>query len=360
MQYLLALAFLLIAPAAAVEPRVSVFEYELTARSRDDSAGLFGFGVAYTAFRIQCSSVEQIPGNEPFHSAQVTVASSRDGIDVVAVSESEFLGKPEYPKLKPKWWFSFDIKSLQLRPDGTAALNFRFKDVTEKYMLKYANGEGLTLEPVDAEHGKIVAGRFPNFSNVAETHDGILYQCNSLTISAVKDGKSVWSVDLPKIGRPESLKVLDKTLFVTTKGGQSFYVLRDTGEFLFFHGSVMAGGNPADDIRSIWQKELGMTFREREKRGYRRFINAAVKLEDKNSIPLLIATIDNGQGLEEKCAAIAALEKFNGNKNAWPEPLPRDPSYFMRTIGMRRAYPDENRKSEIEKWKKIFKDDLEK
>jgi hypothetical protein len=157
-------------------------------------------------------------------------------------------------------------------------------------------------------------------------------------------------------GQPEAISVLDKVLFVKTSAGHSFYVTKDLGELIFYDNSLMSGENPARDIRAIWRRDMGLTFSDREKRGFFRFIKAAVMLDDKESIPLLIECVEQAQGLGEKCAAIAALEKFNGDGKFWPESLPPPPSFFLKKVGIKRVFPADAAKAERQKWEEVFRD----
>jgi hypothetical protein len=227
----------------------------------------------------------------------------------------------------------------------------------EVYSLRYREGEGLQLETVDSKFGEIDAANVREFVNITEIEGGHVWQCNPLTVTASKNGEFLWASDIPMQGQPESLSVLNNVLFIKTTGGHSFYVMKDTGELLLYADSVMLGKNALEDLLRLWR----IGFRDPVHRRLYRFIRAAVILNEKRSIPLLIKSIEAGQGVDVKCAAIAALEKFNGNPEYWPVHLPPPPKWppqdtFLKRVGWNRAVAA---KGERPRWERIFKDQLD-
>jgi hypothetical protein len=84
-----------------------------------------------------------------------------------------------------------------------------------------------------------------------------------------------------------------------------------------------------------------------------------VILNDKSLIPLLFESIEKGFGLPDKCAAVAALEKFNGNPKLWLEtPKLPPPSYYLQAVGMNRVFPAEVARAERNRWERVFHDDI--
>jgi hypothetical protein len=356
------LLFFLWSPAASADdPQVSAFDYELSLTSRPEGKTFLGFRSETKILKVRVESVKKVPGGSVMYPVRLVVANTPDGIDVNVATESPFtpssdLRAREYPERG----FYFEVKSLQLPENELVPFRLRFKDATDKYSLRYSKGQGLQLEAVDVKHGKIVASKVSDFVNMKTVDGQLTYQCNPLTISAIEAGKPKWSTDVAMRGQPEGIAVLDKVLFVKSTGGHSFYVMKDTGEILLYDSSVMAGKNPSDDVLALWERDMGRTYAEREKRGFFQFIKAAVMLDEKRSIPLMIRCVEDGFGLGEKCAAIAALEKFNGNPTLWPPKFPPPPSYFLKAVGMNKVFPEANAKAERAKWEKVFASYLQK
>lgn len=358
---LLALIVLLIVTlniSRAGDSTVAGFEYELSINSRTDWKNYYGVAVKHSILNFSGGSLAKIPGDAVCYPVHMMISSTAHGIEAIAAKETALTPKPFYPQERSERFFQFDIRSLKLPPNGQIELSLNFKDATDVYVLRYREGQGLRLEAEDVHLGKIVMATVPEFVNLTQTEGKYVWQCNPLTISASKDGDPLWSKDTPMQGQPESISIVGKVLFIKTSRGHSFYVLKDTGELVFYDNSVMKGERPSDDIRALWRRDMGLTFSEREKRGFFRFIKAAVLLDDKESIPLLIQCVEDGQGLGEKCAAIAALEKFNGNPNLWPQTLPPPSSFFLKSVGMNRVFPENNAKAERKKWEEVFKDQL--
>jgi hypothetical protein len=339
--------------AATQEATVRAYKYELSLKSRSEWTNHFGVSVEYKLLGFRGVSPGKVPGNGPSDNVFVTTTSTSDGIDAVATKSDSFVGKPKYPPEKPAKYFQFDIKSLQLKPDGWARVRFEFQDATDVFFLRYCPGEGLKLEPVNVAFGRTDVAIVPEFVNLITREGNCAWQCNSLTTSATKDGKPLWSTDLPMQGQPESMSVLDQLLFVKTTGGHSFYIRKDTGKMVFYDDSVMVGKNATDDILFLWHRDVGFTLQQRNKKGFYRFIRAAVLLDNKRFIPLLLECVEKGQGLPEKCAAVAALEKFNGNPDLWV-----DEGRLMEVVGMNRVFPAGAAKAERTKWETVFKDQL--
>ena len=301
------------------EVAVPALEYQLSLKSRSEWKSYFGVSVEYKLLDFRGASPEKIPGNSAGDLIFFTATSGVEGIDAVARNAESFVGKPMYPPQKPAKQFHFDIKSLQLMPGGWARVRFAFQDATDVFFLRYRSGEGLRLEPVDVAFGRIDKAILPDFVNLTKLDGDCVWQCNPLTTSAAKNGKPLWSSDLPMQGQPESMSVLDQVLFVKTTGGHSFYVFKDTGKLVFYDDSVMAGKNATDDILTLWQKDIGRTRQERNKKGFYRFINAAVLLNDKRFIPLLLECVEKGQGLPEKCGCRRGIGE-----------VPRQPQFVGR------------------------------
>lgn len=358
-----ALLLLTLWPAAAVadDPQVSAFDYELSLASRPEGKTFLGIRSESKTLKVRVESVKKVPGGSIMYPVQVIVGNTPDGIDVNVAAESPFTPSSE-PRAQelPERGFYFEINSLRLPDSELVPLRLRFKDATDVYGLRYSKGQGLSLESVDVGHGNIVAGKVPDFVNVKAVDGQRTYQCNPLTISATEADKPKWSTDVFMKGQPESISALNNVLFIKSTGGHSLYVMKDTGEILLYDSSVMSGKNPSDDVLALRESDMGLSFAEREKRGFFRFIKAAVLLDEKRSIPLMIRCVEDGFGLDEKCAAVAALEKFNGNPDLWPANFPLPPSYFLNRVGMNRVFPARNAKAEREKWENVFASYLQK
>lgn len=347
--------------ALADDARVPAFKYELSMSSRAQVKTYQGVRTEFKPLQFRGNSLKKIPGDAISYPVHVMCTSTEDGVDVVAVEESAVAPRPEYQPERPEKSFYFEVKSIRLDSEGKVPVRIRFKDATDLYSLRYVNGVGLQLEAIDVKFGRIIeAGMVPEFSTLTHREGDQLWQCNPLTVSASKAGKPHWVCDIPMRGQPEIFSVLENVLFVRTTAGHSFYIMKDNGELLLYDASVMSGKNPSDDVLRLWQRDMGLTYEEREKRGFFRFIKAAVMLDEKRSIPLMLECVEEGQGLGEKCAAIAALEKFNDNPAFWPASFPTPPSFFLKRVGMKRVFPAEAAKAEREKWERVFKEQLPK
>lgn len=346
--------------ALADEPGVNAFKYEFSVRSYSAWTSHFGVSVEYKVLEFRGESIERIPGDAAGYQVFMKVSGSTGGVTASAREEMEFVGHPEYPPDKPQRSFHFQPKSIQLTSAGEAGVRLKFKDATDDYLLRYVKGEGLRLEEVNARFGKIVTSTVPEFVILKRAAGRYVWQCSPFAISATKDGIPLWSSDIPMEGLPEVMSVLDEVLFIKTTSGHSFYVLRDTGELVFYDGRKMSGNDPSDDILALWQREIDLAPYDLVRRGYFRFIRASVMLNEKRAIPLLIECIERGRDLNEKCAAIAALEKFNGNPGLWSSDYRLPPSYFLKKVGMKRVFPTEARKAERKKWENLFEEYLKK
>ncbi|MEX2318159.1 MAG: hypothetical protein WD669_13455 [Pirellulales bacterium] len=343
--------------AFADDSQVTAFPYMLHMSSRSEWMRQVGaVRVEYKLLSFRGDSVARVPGSAKGHSVVIRASSTDEGVDLLATESVTYSPKPEYPRDKPETGFHFEIKSIVLSPEGMARLSLRFKDSTEDFRLRYIKDEGLRLEAVNAKFGDTASATVPEFVNLTATNGETLWQCNPLTISATKNGKVFWRADIPLQGRPEVLRELKKVLFVKSSAGHAYYILKETGELVLYDATAMAGNDPSDDLLKAWKDNLARTYAERQKVGFFRFIRAAVLLNERRAIPLLIECIDKGEGLEEKCAAIAALEKFNGRPEFWV--AKPGPSSFFKKVGMDRVFPAEAMKAEREKWEVIFKGQL--
>jgi hypothetical protein len=336
----------------ADEAGVSAFEYRLSAKYYSNAGTMLRTRAGSNRLAIIGESSKLVSGDSVFHIVETKMAKMVDTIEIRTVGETGFSPMPEYPSERPERHFRVEVTSLALPPDGLVRIRLMFRDATETLSLHYVKGEGLQLLVDQARFGKVDQGLIAEFANLEASENGITYQCNPLTTSASKDGQLLWSRDLAMPGQPESLRILKDVLFVTTTTGQSFYVMKNTGELVIFDTTVMGGKDPADDVLALWQRDMKRTFRERKKRGFFRYMRAAVMLNDRRTISLFIECVEKGQGLPEKCAAVAALERFNGNPALWVT-NPR-PSEMLIRVGMNRVFPADAAKAERLKWEAVF------
>ena len=331
-------------------------------------------------------SLKRVPGDTTCHIAEIKLESTPEGFAAVAVRESGITPMPMYPPERPERGFRITIRSLRLPPDGERLLRIRFKDATDTYRLRYVEGKGLLFDEVDLQTASSVsvdATFFHRFTRLTQKEDEYVWRCNPITTSATKNGELLWLNDIAMKGRPKTMAVLDKVLFVRTSTDHSFYVLKETGEVVFHSDKLLSGKDPWADVLPLWQEEMARAKEERhrlqevsewrkggekpawieKKRGKRpkghriafyKYIRAAALLEERRAIPLLIQCIPGGSTLQEGAAAVAALEKINGNAGPWNEA--GHPGIFLGddVIPMNRVWPKENNLAEQAKWREIF------
>jgi hypothetical protein len=298
-------------------------------------------------------SPNRVPGGANARYLAMKSTPGKGLIDIVVTEEFNEAGMPDYPPDKPEAAFRCELRSLIL-VDDESRVRMRFKDSTDYLKFRYEDGVGLHLEAL-TPRVEVVEGLLPDFRVIEQSKDNSEYYSNALTTWAMDGDKLQWSIDLPMEGQPDTLKVLDKVVFVTTTAGHSFYVLRDSGTFAFYDKSIMPGIDPVGEVLKLGRHN--MKFMDKRSR-LEKFITASVVLDDRRTIPFLIDCIEKGFGLQPRAMAIAALEKFNGNPDLWDPKNPKPGSNPLGVVGMNRVYPNENRDAEIAKWREVFADEL--
>lgn len=366
---------LLLLAASGVEPALPSYPYSLTVDLVKYQNGQSFSTFDHHVLAIRGASTKRVPGSSPYYFSVLTVEPIANGIDAIATEESHITAMPIYPKDRSERGFRFVLNSLRLPASGEQMLRVRFSDSTDIYRIRYENG--LHVEPVDLEGGSIEPTSFPRFRNINVIDGQDTYQCNPITTSATRKGALLWTNDIGMDGQPETLEVLEKVLLVRTTVGHTLYVLKETGEVVFYARAVLGGKDPWAEVMPYWLEDVAnadsvvqrhrnaVEARERGESIERPksparfkhpnrypYIRAAALLEDQRAIPLLIECVGDGFGLQEKAAAVAALEKINGNATPWKEA--RHPGLFLGAIAMDRVYPKENALAEQAKWRETF------
>lgn len=340
------------------EPAAAGFEYKLSIRALNIQGYVMqghwsGVSTNSTVLQLKGDSPKRVPGDANVRYLTMKSTAGKGLIDIVVTNESIESGMPDYPPDKPGASFRCELRSLIL-VNNEARVRIRFKDSTDYFRLRYEDGVGLHLETLSPEV-QIVDGLVPDFRVIEQARGDTTYYSNALTTWAMDGDKLLWSIDLPMEGQPDTMKVINKVVFITTTAGHSFYILRDTGAFVFYEESIMPGNDPIAEVLKLGRENMKFTDRRRR---LERFITACVVLDDRRAIPFLIDCIENGNSLQPIAMAIAALEKFNGNPNLWSPKNPKAGSSPLMIVGMDRAEKD--RDSEIAKWREVFADELAK
>jgi hypothetical protein len=338
-------------PDATVAP----FKYKLLLQFHPTQGYINRIITNANTLHLRGESVARIPGDTDTQFVAVQTTIGHGVIDIAATKEIRITAMPFYPKDKPASIFRSETRRLCLSVNNDVRVRIRFKDATDHYVLRYADGQGLRLEPIVTVSGTADAESAPEFRLLKRSNGEIEWHCNSLTVWATTGGKVLWSTDTEMEGQPKNMSVLDDVLFVTTTANHSFYVRKDTGEVAFYDKSVLPGKDSMDEILTLGRENMAL---EGKRRSLSRFIIAAVVLNDRRSIPFLIDCVEKGFGLPEKAMAIAALEKFNGNSELWEPKNPTPGHNHLHWVGMDRVYPNENRQAEIAKWRQVFADEL--
>jgi hypothetical protein len=134
--------------------------------------------------------------------------------------------------------------------------------------------------------------------------------------------------------------------------------LKDTGALLTQHTALLGGVDPVAETIAAGVALSKLPFNQRAGQPLVNYYQTGVVLNDRRAIPFLIESVDLGFGLPDKMMAIAGLEKFNGDSDAWKSAykMPGG-SALYKSIGMSRVFPAEANKVECDRWRKIFKDE---
>lgn len=363
------------------DPAAPSYPYKLSAKM-SGSQGQKSFSHwQHDILAIAGESLKRVPGGSGMRITEIKVKETDDGYEGVAIKESGFSPKPLYPPDQPERVFWFDISSLCFQTSNERTLTLRFMDAIDTYRLRYADGEGLHVEAIKLEAGSIDPVVVRDFKNLSLAEGDEVWQCNVITTSGARDGKLLWKNDIAMEGQPDAIESLGRVLRIHTTAGCTLMVLKETGEVLLYSPRVLKNDDPWLDIVSSYEAELANADQvkryQAERLAWRQvgpkpawvddpslrpskvklashypFIRAAALLEDRRSIPKLIDLVGNGFGLQQRAAAIAALEKINGDATAWNEA--KHPGLFLGPVSMDRVYPKQNGIAEQEKWRAIF------
>jgi hypothetical protein len=334
---------------------VDLFKYKLFLQFQPSQGYINRISTKANILRLRGESLARIAGEAPTQLVNVKTTIGHGVIDIAATEVVRIAAMPAYPKDKPESMFRSEIRNLCLSGNDEVRVRIRFKDATDHYVLRYADGQGLRLDSIATVSGTTDAKSVPEFRVLKRSDDNIEWHCNPLTMWATTGGKVLWSTDAEMEGQPKTMSVLDDVLFVTTTADHSIYVRKDTGEVAFYNKSILPGKDPVDEIVTLGRENMAL---DGPRRSLSRFITAEVVLNDRRAIPFLIDCVEKGFGLPEKAMAVAALEKFNGNPEFWKPKNSKPGENHLHWVGMWRVYPNENRKAEIGKWRKVFADEL--
>jgi len=342
------------------ESSINRFEYALSLQALTMQGSIRtghrgGVLTESTQLRLRGASPKRIPGDASMSLAEVRITPGFGIIDMVVTREHNFIGKPIYPPDKPAAMFRAELRKLLL-VNNEAHLRIRFKDSTDYYVLRYAIDKGLRLEALSRGQVQADADSLPDFRIVTHSENDLEWSTNPLSTWATQGDELLWATDVPIEGQPDRMRPVGDLLLITTTADHSFYIVKDTGEIVFYEKSILPGKDPIGEVVTLGRRNMLL---EVPHRSLARYITGIVLLDDRRAIPFLIDCVEAGDGLPTKAMAIAALEKFNGNPLLWaPEDWKPGDSH-LGWVGMDRVYPDENRDAEIARWKEVFADELD-
>lgn len=354
---MLALLLMLAVTESPVEP----FHYNLSMTARPQK----GF-ISKTARRdtfyldFVAASVDQIGRDEAGQYVFALASQSSDGVTVIAreqhdLSNERGISPDQFPEQRPQNGFRFKLEALTIPASGSLPLRVQFKDHVDEFSLRH-DEKGLHLEAKQSEFGTSTSEPVP-FKIVSVHVDGVIYQCSPFGLSAFVDGERKWSTDLRLHKEPDSIKVVGDTIYITTTGGYSLYALKNTGALLTQHTALLGGVDPVGETIDAGVALAKLPFEKRVGEPLVNFYQTGVVLEDRRVIPFLIESVNFGFGLPDKMMAIAGLEKFNGNADAWKSSYKVKGNAIYKSVDMSRVFPAAANKVECDRWREVFKDE---
>jgi hypothetical protein len=129
----------------------------------------------------------------------------------------------------------------------------------------------------------------------------------------------------------------------------SLYFMKDSGELVFYWRGELAGKDPLGEAlecaRTVWTSAAKPSLAP--------FIRAIATLKNKRGAAFLIECIQKGFGVDEKAMAVAALERLNGNEQAWTAEYRAGRNIFQRAM-YARVKDAAGQAAEVAKWSKVF------
>ncbi len=348
---------------AVAESPVEPFHYNLSMEMQP--RGGFASKIARRDtfyLRFVAQSDELTPRHEPVQYVHAVVLQAADGADATALKQfnvpqsSASMIEGELPAERPQNGFQFKLEALTIPPSGSLPLRIHFKDHVDEFTFRL-DGKGLRLEADKSEYGTVNPHDPIPFTILEVDAAGVVYRASPLGVSAFKDGKSRWSTDIQFYKDPSEIKIVGETVYVATTGGYSLYLLKDTGALLTQHIGLLGGADPVGETIAAGVALTKLPFDERVGRPLFNYYQTGVVLNDRRVIPFLIESVDLGFGLPDKMLAVAGLEKFNGDSDAWNSGYKMRGNALYKSIGMARVSPEAANKAERDRWREIFKDE---
>lgn len=356
---MLALLLLLAVAESPVEP----FHYNLSLEAQPRG----GFASNTTRrdtfyLKFKAESNKLIPRDAPGHYVYAMASQTSKGVEAVAREQFDIHGNTgayigvDLPAHRPQSGFEFKLEALTIPPGGSLPLRIHFKDHVDEFAFRL-DEKGLRLDAAESEYGTVNAHDPIPFKILQTEANGVVYRASSLGVSAFKDGECKWVTDLQFYKEPSEIRTVGETVCVATAGGYSHYFLKDTGAPLTQHTALLGGVDPVGETIEAGVALAKLPFKKRVGQPLFNFYQTGVVLEDRRVIPLLIESIDLGFGLPDKMMAIAGLEKFNGNADAWKSSYKVRGNAIYKSVGMSRVIPAAANKAECDRWREVFKDE---